>query len=128
MEIIQIVGIGLVAAIIAVTLKSVAPQYALMISILTGTVIFLLIAGKLSEIIDYLGSISGKIGIDFLYLDIMLKIIGISYLAEFGSEICRDAGETSISSKIELAGKVVIFSLSVPVLTTLLQMITSLVP
>ncbi len=128
MEIVQVVGIGIVAVIIIVILKSIAPQYAILTSILTGTVIFILIAGKLSAVIDYLDSFGNKIGIDFIYLDILLKIIGISYLAEFGSEICRDAGETSVASKIELAGKVIIFTLAVPILTSLLQMIIGLVP
>jgi stage III sporulation protein AD len=128
LDIIQVVGIGIVATITIVILRSVMPQFAVYVSIIAGIVIFMMIAGKLSSVINYLDSMSGKFGIDFIYLDVMLKIIGISYIAEFGSEICRDAGESAVASKIELAGKVIIFVLAVPILSSLLQMVFSLLP
>ncbi|MDD4495410.1 MAG: stage III sporulation protein AD [Eubacteriales bacterium] len=128
MDIIQVVVIGIVATIVIVILRSVMPQFAVYVSIVAGIVIFMMIAGKLSSVLDYLDSLNGKFGIDFIYLDVMLKIIGISYIAEFGSEICRDAGEGAVASKIELAGKVIIFVLAVPILSSLLQMVLSLLP
>lgn len=128
LDIIQVVGIGIVATIVIVVLRSVIPQFAVYVSIVAGIVIFMMIAGKLTSVLDYLESLNGKFGIDFIYLDVMLKIIGISYIAEFGSEICRDAGEGAVASKIEFAGKVIIFALAVPILSSLLQMVLSLLP
>jgi stage III sporulation protein AD len=58
----------------------------------------------------------------------VLKITGIAYIAEFGAEVCKDAGEGSIASKIELAGKVTIIVLAVPIITSLLDLIIKVMP
>ncbi|MCX7923268.1 MAG: stage III sporulation protein AD [Clostridia bacterium] len=128
MEILQIVGIGIVATILIAVLKTQRPEISLQVSILTGVVIFLLVASKLSAIISILDSYSKKVNIDTVYLATLLKIIGIAYIAEFGAEVCKDAGEGAIASKIELAGKVVIVALAVPIITSLLELIIKIMP
>lgn len=128
MEILQIVGLGIVATVIIVVLKVQRPEMAVQVSIVTGIVVFLLIAGKLSAVIDLLSSFTKKVNIDMVYLATLLKIIGIAYIAEFGAEICRDAGEGAIASKIELAGKVIIVVLAVPIITSLLDLIINIMP
>ena len=106
MDILQIVGLGIIASILIVILKSQRPDMAIQVSIITGIVIFILIANKLSAVLSLLSSFSAKANIDMSYMGILLKIIGIAYISEFGAEVCKDAGEGSIASKIELAGKV----------------------
>ena len=69
-----------------------------------------------------------KSNIDIKYVDIVLKIIGIAYISQFASQICSDAGENSIASKIEFAGKVIIMVISAPVLMSLIEMIMNLMP
>ena len=128
MEILQIVGLCIVATVIIVLLKAQRPEIAIQISIVTGIIIFILVSGKLSGVIGVLGSYTSKINLDSGYLAILLKIIGIAYITEFGAEICKDAGESSIASKIELAGKVVIVVLSVPIITSLLDLIVRIMP
>ncbi len=126
MEIVQIAAIGIVAAVLAILIKAERPDMAMLISITAGILIFLLVINKLSTIIELLINYSKKMDIDQAYITTLLKIVGIAYIAEFGSEICKDAEETSIASKIELAGKVLIIVLSVPIVTSLLELIVRL--
>ncbi|KNY26694.1 stage III sporulation protein AD [Pseudobacteroides cellulosolvens] len=128
MDIIQIVGLGIIATVFIVLLKSLRPEIAMLISIITGVAIFIVVAGKLSSIVEILNNIAGKAGVDTAYLSTLLKIIGIAYIVEFGAEICKDAGESAIASKIELAGKVAIIFLAVPIITALLDLIIKVMP
>lgn len=128
MEILQIVGLGIVATILIIILKAQRPEIAVQASIIAGIAIFFLIAGKLSAVLELLEGYASKVNIDMVYFTTLLKIIGIAYIAEFGAEICKDAGEAAIASKIELAGKVIIVVLAVPIITSLLDMIIKLMP
>ena len=128
MEIFQIIGLGIVASAIIVLLRVQKPEMAVQVSIVAGIVIFMLLSGKLSAVIELLESYTQKAGIDMIHMTTMLKIIGIAYITEFGAEVCRDAGESSIASKIELAGKVTIVALAVPIITSLLELIIKIMP
>lgn len=128
MEILQIVGLGIVSAVIIIVLRAQKPEIAVQASIITGIVIFLLLASKLSAVLDMLQTFSDRANIDAAYFTTVIKIIGIAYVAEFGAEVCRDAGEASIASKIELAGKVIIVVLAVPIVTSLLELVIRIMP
>ncbi|MDK2903419.1 MAG: stage sporulation protein [Clostridiales bacterium] len=125
MDIVQIVSIGLVAAILAITLRQQRPEMALIVSIAAGVVIFFMIAGKLSVAIQALNEVMRKAQLNNVYFTTVLKIIGIAYITEFGSQICKDAGEGSIASKIELAGKVLIMVLALPIVLAVFDLISS---
>lgn len=125
MDIVQIVSIGLVAAILAITLRQQRPEMALIVSIAAGVVIFFMIAGKLSAAIEALNEVMRKAQLNNIYFTTVLKIIGIAYITEFGSQICKDAGEGSIASKIELAGKVLIMVLALPIVLAVFDLISS---
>ena len=128
LDIVQIVGLGIAATIIIVVIRAQNPEIAIQLSLITGIVIFFFIAGKLAAIVDLLGSYFKKADIDIMYFTVLLKIVGIAYIAEFGAEMCRDAGESSIASKIELAAKVIIMTLAVPIVTSLLELVISIMP
>jgi stage III sporulation protein AD len=128
MGILQIVCIGIVAITLSSVIKSQKPELALQVSIITGILIFMLVAVKLSAVIDFVKTFSQKADIDSTYIVILLKIVGIAYISEFGAEVCKDAGESSIASKIELAGKVTIVVLAVPIITSLLDLVVKLMP
>jgi len=87
-----------------------------------------MILGKISAVIELLNSFARKINIDTIYISTLLKIVGIAYIAEFGAEVCKDAGESAIASKVELAGKVMIIVLAVPILTSLMDLIIRIMP
>ena len=127
MEIAQIVGIGLIGTILSVILKKQSSEFSLMVSIVTGIIIFILICSRLGQVILILKKMADEAGVNTAYLGIVLKIIGISYIAQFGVQLCTDAGESSIASKIELAGKVLIMVVSIPIMLALLEMVTGLV-
>ncbi|KNF07394.1 stage III sporulation protein AD [Gottschalkia purinilytica] len=128
MDVIKIVGIGIVATILSVILKQQKPEYALQLSLVTGLIIFSFVISQLSYVIDILESLAKKVNLDFLYFPIILKVIGISYIAEFGAQISRDAGEGAIASKIELGAKVIIMVLAVPILMSLLDIVIKIIP
>lgn len=128
MDILQIACIGIIAVILAAILKNQRPELALQVSIATGLLIFIVIAIKLTAVIEFIQTFSKKADIDSSYITILLKIVGIAYIAEFAAEVCKDANETSIASKIELAGKVTIVILSVPIISSLLDMVIKLMP
>lgn len=126
MEIIQIVAIGIIAVILVVIIRQYRPEIALQISVVTGLLIFLLIILKLAAVIEELHMFSRQINIDLVYITTIFKIVGIAYIAEFGVQVCKDAGENAIASKIELAGKVIILILAVPILMALMDLIKNL--
>ncbi len=128
MEIIRIIGIGLIALIIIILLKQYKPEFAIYISLLTGALILLLLMDQLTGIINLIQSIAGKANINSQFLALLIKITGIAFLSEFAVSICRDSGEGAIASKIELGSKIVIISMSIPIISSLLEIILQVLP
>lgn len=127
MEIFQIVGFGLVATFISVILKKYKPEISLQIAIATGAIIFVLMVSKLAVVLSLINNITNKINIELIYLESILKIIAIAYITEFGSEICRDAGEGTIALKLEFAGKILIVVLAAPIIYALLDLVIRII-
>ncbi len=119
--------LGLLGAFLAMLLKKENPQFALLVALMTGILLFFAIFTPLHEILDMLRNMANTAGVSEMYFGIVLKVIGIAYLAQFGTQLCLDAGERAIASKIELAGKVLIMAVSAPVLKGLLDVVLSLV-
>ncbi|HHY77469.1 MAG TPA: stage III sporulation protein AD [Clostridiales bacterium] len=128
MDIMQIVALGIIGAIMATILKEYKPEYAIQLSIIAGLVIFISILGKFNQVIEVLKGYAVKADIDILYFSTILKIIGIAYITEFGAQICRDAGEGSLAAKVELAGKVLIMAIAVPIYAALFDIILKIMP
>ncbi|MGM0502575.1 MAG: stage III sporulation protein AD [Bacillota bacterium] len=128
MEIIQIVGLGIIAMIMAVVIKQYKPEFAVQLSLLVGIIIFVLVLGKISVIISVLKRLAVRAQLDLIYFQTILKIIGIAYIAEFGAQICRDAGEGIIATKIEFAAKLLIMVLGIPIMLAILESVMQLLP
>lgn len=128
MDIFKICIIAIIAVIVILTIKPQMANMSVMITIVTGVIIFMMIIPTLEEVISSILDIVSMLDIGIEHIGVILKIIGISYICEFSSQICIDAGETAIASKIELAGKILIMFISVPIITRLLSLITSLMP
>ena len=122
-EIIKIIGIVLIALVIVVILKQYRPEYTIYVSIIAGVLILFLAMEKLYGIINLLQSISDKTYINKQFLGILLKITGIAIITEFAVSICADAGEKAIASKIEIGSKVIIIAMSIPIVSSLLELI-----
>ena len=128
MEIWQIVGLALVVTVISVVLKQIRPEIALQLTILASASIFIIIMSKIKVIVELLQNLADQANISSYYLFIVLKIVGVAYLAEFGAQICRDAGEGALASKIELAAKVAVIALAIPIIVAITESLVRLVP
>lgn len=128
MEIIQIVGLGIMATLLILVIKEQKPMFAFLITAFTGVFIFLFVIGKIDAVITVMNELANKSGIPEVYLKTILKIIGIAYIAEFGAQIVRDAGQESIASKIEFAGKIFILVLAIPIINVIIETLLSLLP
>lgn len=123
MEIVKITAFAFTALFLVLLLKSKREDLAIQISMIAGILIFLYMAQKLTEIKNMLQLFAAKANIDIIYFNIVFKILGIAYISSFCSEICRDAGESNIASKVEFCGKILILLLAVPILMAVLQSI-----
>ena len=128
MEIIKIIGIALIALIIIIMLKQYRPEYAIYVSIIAGILILFLAMEKFSGIINLLKTISDKTYINKQFLGILLKITGIAIITEFAVSICADAGEKAIATKLEIGSKVIIITMSIPIISSLLELIIEILP
>lgn len=127
MEVFKIVGVAVLALAIILVLKEQKPEMALMLTIVTGVCLLIFAITKMSGIIDMLNELVSKSGMNKEFLEIILKVTGIAYIVEFGKNICLDAGQSAIASKLEIAGKVIILTLSLPLISALIQVLTGLV-
>ncbi|MEJ9316752.1 stage III sporulation protein AD [Halalkalibacterium halodurans] len=124
----QIVGVGLIATFLALVVKEQKPMIAFLLVVFVGAFIFLFLIDHIGRVIALLEQIAKDANINMMYVQTLLKIIGIAYIAEFGAQIAKDAGQAAIASKIELAGKVMILVMAIPILTAVIEMILSLLP
>lgn len=123
MGIIQIGAIGVLGAILAIQFKSGKSEYGIYISIALSVLIFFSIVGRLETIVQVIKSIGEKIQIKSTYIMALLKMLGVTYVAEFASAICKDAGYQTIAQQIEIFSKLTILALSMPTLLALLETI-----
>lgn len=128
MDIIKIIGIAFIAVIIIVILKQYRPEFAIYASIIAGVLILTLAFGTLSGIIDMINSISSKTNINSDFLVILIKITGIAILTEFAVSICKDSGESAIASKVDIGGKIIIISMSIPIINALMDTVVKILP
>ncbi|WP_175492795.1 stage III sporulation protein AD [Bacillus sp. OK048] len=128
MEIIKIVGVALVATFLALIIKEQKPNFAFLLIVFVGCSIFLFLVDKIYEIIHMLERLAVNANVNLVYVETILKIIGIAYIAEFASQITKDAGQGAVASKIELAGKVLILAMAIPILTVMIETIIKLIP
>ncbi|MGX9705801.1 stage III sporulation protein AD [Laceyella tengchongensis] len=128
MEIIQVVGLGLIATFLILIIKEQKPIFSFLLAAFVGVIIFISIAGKIAEVLGVLQSLAHQARVNDLFLETILKIIGIAYIAEFGAQVTRDAGQGAIASKIELAGKVLIMVMAIPIITVIIETVIRILP
>lgn len=128
MDIIKIIGIGIIALIIIIILKQYKPEFAVYISIIAGIGILLLSLTQITGVINLLKEISSRASVSSEFLGIILKITGIAILTEFAVSICNDSGESAIANKIDIGGKIVIITMSIPIISSLLETILKILP
>lgn len=128
MDILQIVSLGLAVTVLVLILKEQKPIFAFLLVTITGIAIFLFLLGKISAVIRVLEQLADRSGVNHVLFVTILKIIGVAYIAEFGAQIVRDAGQDSIASKIELTGKILIMVMAIPIVSVIIDTVLKLMP
>lgn len=123
MEIIRISVVGIAGVLLAVLVKQVRPEYSLYITMAAGVAILFYTVGKLSYLLSSLREMQEYIPVETTYMNILLKMIGITYIGQFCAGICKDAGYSSVAGQIETFGRLAVLAVSMPVLTALLETI-----
>ncbi len=121
MTVISIAAIGIAAALLATQFKSVKGEYGIYLAMAAGLVICFYSATKLKTVTETFARVRSYIPVNSIYLDTLLKMAGIAYIAEFASGICKDAGYGSLGNQIEIFGKLSILAISMPILLALLE-------
>lgn len=126
MDIVKIVGVGMLAGMLISLLRTQKPELAMQLAIATGAMVTLLMLSRIMQVVDVLQTLGAKARIDQNHLGTVLKVIGIAYVTDFGSQVLQDAGEKSVATKVEMAGKVLIMLLAVPILLAIMETVLKL--
>lgn len=126
MNIFAIISLGLIGAVLAITIKATRPEMAILVTLATGIGITFVVAKDLANVFNAICDIINKSGVNSEYFEIAIKASLIAYITQFASEMCKDAGEGAIAVKIEFAGKLSILILSFPIISAFLNSISEL--
>lgn len=125
MELSSVIGLGIVAVSIVVLLRQYKPEYALLVSLICSVLIFLAVLQELLPAIDRIRTMMEASGIEGQYIEILLKALGVCFITQIASDSCRDAGESAIASRVELAGKLALVVLALPMFETVVEIALS---
>ncbi len=127
MDIVKIVAIAIVCALLCAVLKQYKPEFAIVVQLAASVFILLLIASAMGDLISAVKDLINGSGINTEYLTLLLKALGVSVLTQLAADACRDSGETALSNKVELAGKVTILLLCLPLVKAMIQLSAGLI-
>ncbi len=124
----KIMGIGLITCIAALIVKPVRSDFAMIISMVGGIVILIMVLSSISGVLSLVGSLANKTGLNGNLIAVVFKIIGVGYLTEFTASLCADTGNGGLGDKILLGGKIIILVMSLPIVTSILNIVMELLP
>ena len=119
----KILGIGFIGIICYKLIKNVKPDLSVLIIIATGAIILISLSDYVVEIFNFFTDLSDKSRIGNTIFASLIKIIGIGYITEYSTELCNDCGCSSIGKKIELAGKLMIFIMALPIIREIIKIL-----
>jgi stage III sporulation protein AD len=125
-EAFTIVGFALVCVVLLALVRQAKPEMAIPLTLGAVMAVFLMVADKLAAVFMLVEDLSHVARLNAAYLNVILKVIGVAYITEFGVQICRDAGESALSAKVEFAGKVLVLLLAVPVVRAVMHAVLSI--
>lgn len=123
MDVIQVAALAVSGVLLAVQFKSGKTEYGIYLGAALSILIFFQILGKLNVILEVIKTIGEFLPLNKIFAGTLLKMLGITYVAEFSASICQDAGYQTIARQIEILGKLTILVMSMPILLALLQTI-----
>lgn len=123
----KVISISIVAAFLSSILKKEHREYSIAIIIVTGLIVIYVCLNSLTVVVDNIKAIIEKSGVENSYYVLILKVIGIAYISEFTSTILSDADETALAKKVEMAGKIIIFIMVIPVFSYVAELVISMI-
>ncbi len=125
MSFFKIICAVVVGVLLAIKLKSINSPLWVYLSLALSIFVLFYILNRLSFVLDFLDDVMEDIGLESGYFEILIKIVGISYLCEFASNICRESGFIAVAGQIEIGGKMTMMVMSMPILIAIVETITS---
>ena len=125
---IKIAAVGVAAVLAAVFLREQAPQFGSCVILGAGLLLFAFGFRKLESVVDSLREVGASVALESRYLEILFKMLGVSYLSEFAASLCKDSGYTSVAGQIQTLGKLTVIAISMPVILSLLELLGELFP
>lgn len=126
MNITAVIGLGIIAALLCVVIRQYKPEMALGISTAAGLMIMAAAAAALAPSVNAISQLMNSAGLDEGYAQILIKALAVCLITQLAADCCRDAGESAIASRIELAGKAAVIAVALPVFTSLAELVTGL--
>ncbi|MBR6613534.1 MAG: stage III sporulation protein AD [Clostridia bacterium] len=127
MDIFKILAFTLVALVVILIVEKTNKEIGILLVLVASICVFLSVFMSVKEIIIVLKKLADGAGINHAYLELLLKVTGIAYLVEIVKNVCMDAGNSTLASKTELAGKVSIAILAIPLITNVVSLIGSVI-
>ncbi len=124
----KIIGISFLTTISVLILKPTKPDIAMIVGVAGSVCVFLYIIDLIEQVFGLFDYIMDITNLDSKLFTLLIKIVGVGYITEFSANLCTDSGSSSMASKIMLAGKLVIFVMSIPIITKLIELIVGLMP
>ncbi|MDR0739052.1 MAG: stage III sporulation protein AD [Oscillospiraceae bacterium] len=126
MDDIKLLFFAVFCAIFCVVLKRERPEYAFILSIISGIFILLHMIPKVTSVVECLKNLMSTANLSTDYMNILFKCLGICIVAQLSSDSCRDSGQTSLASKVELVGKIMVIIVSLPLFESVIDMAKNL--
>ena len=127
MELVKIIGVGIVTAVTAVLLRTSRPELSFAVTVAGCIILLLIVLDLVKDGLSVFGEIAETSGIDASLIKILLKMIGIGYLVEFSAGILNDFGQNSVADKLVFAGKILVFVLAIPILESVVSLVGTLI-
>lgn len=126
MNILSIVGLAITASVLAVLIRKYRPDEGLVLSIAATVLIFTMILPKLTPAFSEINSLLVRAKLNKEYISVLIKALGICFIAQVASDICRDAKETAIATNVEMAGKIAVLLVALPLFGEVAELVIKL--
>lgn len=127
MNIVIIASVALIAAVLSIVLKQYKPEYSLFISIGAGVLIFLSVLAVIEPVLSFIEELTEQAGLEGVYGEVLIKSLAICYITQLACDCCKDAGESAIAGKLQIAGKIAVLLIALPMFKSLTEIVAGLI-
>lgn len=127
MNIVIIASVALIAAVLSIVLKQYKPEYSLFISIGAGILIFLSVLAVIEPVLSFIEELTERAGLESVYGEVLIKSLAICYITQLACDCCKDAGESAIAGKLQIAGKIAVLLIALPMFKSLTEIVAGLI-